>query len=226
MESYKHSCPYCGQHIEYTAGYCGKQMACPICGKPVTFPAVPPGGKGPALHIKRPEAARAAKWSFNLNDILASLRQFEHWNVVLLCLVPFIIVAALLVGASVVRKNASNEPAMPVAPPIQVDPNAWQKMTDLARADQLVQEQLGVVARARAAATAAAQIRDARHAYYQGKTLDRVTYDGVMLQLHTDEQAAANAQRALDAARQAFDNAFQNYQRLGGTVDYRRQLPQ
>ena len=47
------SCPFCGQHIEYTAGYCGKQMQCPICGQTVTFPALPPGGKsGPKLRVK------------------------------------------------------------------------------------------------------------------------------------------------------------------------------
>jgi hypothetical protein len=149
MESYKHSCPVCGQHIEYTAGYCGKQMVCPICGKTVTFPAIPPGGKGPALRIKRPEAARAAKWSFDFFGIPAFLRRFEHWNLVLVCLVPFIIVGALLAGAAVVRKHLGNEPVAPLAPLLQADTNAWQKMTDLARADQLVQGQLGAVRRAR-----------------------------------------------------------------------------
>ena len=140
MESYKHSCPFCGQHIEYTVGYCGKQMVCPICGKSVTFPAIPPGVKGPSLHINRPEAARASKWSFSISLacirlLLPSLRRFKHWNMALVCLVPFIIVGALLAGAAVVRKQFGNAPATPVAPLVQADPNAWQKMTDLARAD-------------------------------------------------------------------------------------------
>ena len=54
METYKHSCPFCGQHIEYSAWYCGKQMVCPICGKTVTFPAIPPGRKGQPVRTKIP----------------------------------------------------------------------------------------------------------------------------------------------------------------------------
>ncbi len=226
MESYKHSCPFCGQHIEYTAGYCGKQMVCPICGKTVTFPAVLPGGKGPSLHIHRPEAARAAKWSFDFFGILAPLRRFEHWNMVLVCLVPFIIVGALLAGAAVVRKQFNNAPAAPVAPLIQADPNAWQKMTDLARADQSVQEQLGAMRRAGAAVAMAERSRANLHAFYHGKTLDQATYNNVMRQRSAADQAVANAQQALASARQRFETAFQKYQQLGGTTDYRRQLPQ
>jgi hypothetical protein len=231
MESYKHSCPFCGQHIEYTVGYCGKQMVCPICGKMVTFPAVPPRGKGEGLHIKRPASAQAKKWFFdfkgiNFKGFLAPLNQFKHWNIVFVCLVPFLIVGALLVGAAELRNHFGSGPAMPDAPIVHADTGAWQKMTDLARADQLVQQRLVAVVQARAAAAAAEQTRATRHAYYHGQTLDSATYNGVMIQLHADEQAAANAQAALGNARQSFENAFQNYQRLGGTIDYRQQLPQ
>jgi hypothetical protein len=219
MESYKHSCPFCGQHIEYTAGYCGTQMACPICAKTVTFPAVPPGGKGPSLRIKRAEATRAANWSFNLDAILAALREFEHWNMVLVGLVPFIIVVALLVGAIVVKKKIGAEPAMPVAPPIQADPNAWQTMTNLARADQLVQDQLVAVSRAAGAVTLAERDRANVHAYYHEQPLGQSGYIAA-------DKALANAQAVLAAARLSFNKAFQDYQRLGGKVDYSRQLPQ
>jgi len=219
MESYKHSCPFCGQHIEYTVGYCGKQMVCPICQKTVTFPAVPPGAKGPGLRLKRAEAARAAKWSFNLKAIIAALREFEHWNMVRMALVPFIIVAGLLVGAAVVRKNAGDAPALPAAPPIQVDPNAWQNMTNLARADQLVQEKLVAVSRAVNAEAAAERNSASLHAFYHGRPADSTTYNAT-------DRAIANAQAALANARQCFNTAFQNYQKLGGTIDYRQQLPQ
>jgi hypothetical protein len=220
MESYKHSCPFCGQHIEYTVGYCGKQMACPICEKPVTFPAIPPGGgKGRSLRIKGPEAARAVKWSFNFQEILASLRQFEHWNMVLMCLVPFIIVTALLVGAAILKKKLGDEPVMPVAPVIQVDPNAWQTMTNLARADQLMQEQVGIYAQAHATVAAAERNRANLHAFYQGKAGDQTAFMAA-------DQTVANAQVTLAMARQSFNNALMNYQKLGGKVDYQRQLSQ
>ena len=225
MESYKHSCPFCGQHIEYTAGYCGKQMVCPICGQTVTFPAVPPRSKGPSLRIKRPEAARAARWSFDFFGILAPLRRFEHWNIVLVCLVPFIIVGVLLAGAGVVRKQLDNTSAAPAAPLIPADPNAWQKMTDLARADQLVQAQLGVVRKARATVATAERNRANLHAYWHvRRAANQAIYDNVMAQYKADDQAVANAHKALDSAYQCFESALRNYQQLGGTTDYRRQL--
>jgi hypothetical protein len=227
MESYKHSCPFCGQHIEYTAGYCGKQMVCPICGKTVTFPAVPPGGKGPSLRIKRPEAARAAKWPFDFFGILAPLRRFEHWNLVLVCLLPFVIVGALLAGAAAVRKHLDNAPAVPVAPLIQADPNAWQKMTDLARAEQSVQQQLGAVRKASAAVAVAEQSRANLHAYWHvRRAATQALYQSVLAQYKAKDEAVANAHKALDSARRCFESAFQKYQKLGGTTDYRRQLPQ
>jgi len=201
-------------------------MVCPICGKTVTFPAVPPGGKRQTLRTKIAAPTRTAKWSLDPKDILACLNQFKHWNTVLVCLVPFVIVGALLIGAAELRNHVGSGPVMPVAPPVHAEANAWQKMTDLARAEQLVQDKLNAVLQARAAATAAERTRDTRHAYYSGKTLDPASYNGVMLQLHADEQAANNADSYLAAVRQSFETAMQNYQRLGGTVDYRRQLPQ
>jgi hypothetical protein len=225
MDSYKHSCPFCGQHIEYTAGYCGKQMVCPICGKTITFPAVPPSSKGSSLRVGRPAAARTARWPFDFQGILVSLRRFKHWNTVLVCLVPFVIVGALLAGAAMVKKQSDNAPAAPVAAPIQADPNAWQKMTDLARAEQSVQEQLGAVRRASAAVATAEQNRATLHAFYHGRTLDRATYDTVSRQYKADDDALMNAQRALDYARRYFESAMLAYQKLGGTTDYRSQLP-
>ena len=219
MESYKHSCPFCGQHIEYTIGYCGKQMVCPICEKTVTFPAIPPGGKGASPPQKKPEASRVAQWSVKLNEVLAVLRQFQHWNVVLMCLVPFGIVAALLIGASVVRKKIGDEPAMPSAPIIQAKPNAWQSMTNLARADQLVQDQISRVNRTYGAVKAAERNRASVHAYFHDQATGQSGYVAA-------DQTLANAQAALAAARQSFNTAYQNYLQLGGKVDYQRQVPQ
>ena len=201
-------------------------MVCPICGKPVTFPAVPPGVKGPSLHIKRPAAARPSNWSFDFFGIPAFLRRFEHWNMVLVCLVPFIIVGALLAGAVVVRKQFRNAPAAPVAPLIQADPNAWRKMTDLVRAEQSVQAQLRAVVLARAAVATAERNRASLHAYWHVRRAEtQAIYEGVMAQYKAADQAVANAQMALDYARQCFDAALLKYQKLGGTTDYRRQLP-
>ena len=100
MESYKLSCPFCGQHIEYTVGYCGKQMQCPICSQTVTFPALPPGRSGPTLHVKSLERKPERKWSWKLPAALTFLLKFQHWNVVAQCAVPFLIIGVLLAGAA------------------------------------------------------------------------------------------------------------------------------
>jgi DNA-directed RNA polymerase subunit RPC12/RpoP len=42
MNGYKYACPSCGQHIEYTDGYAGQSMPCPMCRQPLVFPAVDP----------------------------------------------------------------------------------------------------------------------------------------------------------------------------------------
>jgi hypothetical protein len=223
MEAYKHSCPFCGQHIEYTVEYCGTQITCPTCGKSVTFPAIPPGGKKEAPRVKRTVAMEtAAKGSFNLQSITVYLREFEHWNVVLICLVPFVVVGGLLIGSAVLRKNAGEGPALPEAPRLQADPNAWSKMTELTKADTAVREQLGAVNRAYNAVAAAKRNVANLQIAYQGRPVDPT----VNTDLSARNSALAAAQQNLNAAQRSFDAAFGNYVKLGGTINYRAQLPQ
>jgi hypothetical protein len=218
MDSYKHSCPYCGQHIEYTVEYCGKQMACPSCGQTVVFPAVPPGGKRLPLRLKRADVARSSNW-------FSKFRDFKHWNIVLACLVPFLIVGVLLAGAAALKQQFGNAPmAAPAAAPITADPNAWQRMTDLARAEQSVQQQIVAVNRDTVAVKLQEQALRNLQIYYNGKTMDDTTRAGVQRQENAATQAVRNAQAVLGSARQYFETAFRKYQQLGGTIDYRQQL--
>lgn len=226
VESYKHSCPFCGQHIEYTAGYCGKQMTCPICSKVITFPAVPPRPKGQPPPPKPAPPSLISRLAAKLNEMLPAALEFKHWNIVLSCLIPFLIIAGLLLGARFIRKHFGEEPAAPAAPTVQAEAGAWQKLTEQGRAEQIVQEKVGEVNSAYAAMVAAQKTRDLRHAYYQGKPLDPVSAETVAKQFQADEQALATAQRNYEAKRQSFNAAYQDYQRLGGAVDYRRQLSQ
>jgi hypothetical protein len=179
-----------------------------------------------ALHIRRPEAPADSKWSFDFLRFLAPLRRYEHWNLVLICLLPFLAVGGLLVGAAVVKKQLGNALPVPMPAPIQVDTNAWQKMTDLARADQAVREKLGLV-RAASAAYAAAQEHRARlHAYWHVRTApNQAAYASVMAQYQAEDEAVGRAGQNLDAARRCFQTVFTQYQQLGGAIDYSRQLP-
>jgi hypothetical protein len=214
MESYKHSCPFCGQHIEYTAGYCGKQMQCPMCSQTVTFPALPPGRSGPTLHVKTLERKPERKWNLKLPPALAFLLRFQHWNMVVQCAVPFLIIGVLLAGAIVVKKKLGDAPATadaPAAPIVQADPEAWQKTTDLNNAELAVQARLKELNAAHAKADSAEMLRR------QVQSLDS-------FQRKSTEAQADRAQQELQAAQQRFDSANALYRQLGGTVDYHSQI--
>jgi len=215
MESYKHSYPFCGQHIEYTVGYCGKQMQCPICSQTVTFPALPPGRSGPTLHVKSLERKPERKWSWKLPAALTFLLKFQHWNVVAQCAVPFLIIGVLLAGAVFVKKKLGDAPA-PVdassAPVVQADPQAWQRTTDLNNAELAVQDRLKELNAAHAKADSAERLRR------QVQSLEP-------FQRKSTEAQAEHAQHELEAAQLRFDRAYELYRQLGGTVDYRAQAP-
>jgi hypothetical protein len=209
MESYKHSCPFCGQHIEYTAGYCGKQMQCPMCNQTVSFPALPPALKGTTLRVKSLERKPERKWK--LPPALAFLLRFQHWNVVAQCAVPFLIIAVLVVGANFVKKKFVDAPDTVAAPIVQADPDAWQKMTDLTKAEQSVKDRIKELEAAHAKADMAERLK------LQVQHLDAY-------QRKSTEEQAEQAKRELLAAKQRFDLADQLYHQLGGNVDYRAQI--
>jgi hypothetical protein len=225
MDSYKHSCPFCGQHVEYTVEYCGKQMICPFCGKLMTFPAIPPGGKRP-LRLKRAEVVQRRKWSFNLKDIMIFLREFEHWNIVWAGVVPFVIIAGLLVGAVVLKKNAGEGPAMPaIAPVVGTNPNRWQQMTNQARMEEVMQERLAAVKQSQAAVKAAQQTFNSINARYQGRALDQYAVQNQVKEVSAANKILTRAQSTFEMERSSFEAAFLEYQKMGGKMDYRSQLP-
>jgi len=218
MESYKHSCPFCGQHIEYTLEYCGKQLECPSCGKTVAFPAIPPGrGRGPtparvkALDAMRAQAKPATGWLRHVRSALGFLRNFEHWNVVWQCAVPFLVIGLLLGGAFFVKKKfgAASDPE--AAPALQADPEAWQKIADLAKADRTVRALMKEYATDQARLAA---VQKAREQMQKGEAAEK----------NSLEQQVQLAQETLTAAHKRLDAAMEKYRQLGGNVDYRSQL--
>ena len=207
--------------MEYTAPYCGKKTLCPTCGHTITFPAIPPGhgaaapATAPAPGQKpgqKPAAKAGPAGSGNTKGTGDNLRDFQHWNVVVQCAVPFLIVAALLVGAVFVKKNFGS-PATPVPElVVQPEPGAWNRMTALTKADEAVKAEIQEVTVARAL-LASAQ-----------RTQLRLQSGDPMQRKGAADQVDAK-QRLLAAAQMRFQAAFANYQRLGGKVDYRSQLP-
>ena len=194
MSAYKYSCPYCGQHIEYTDGYCGQQMACPMCQQNIVFPALPPGALKTSLRIARP-AQQAAKqgWSFNPGRMFAALRGFEHWNVVGQCLIPFFILGGALFVASQPRSKPVEQTAS--APVAAVNPSTWEKMTELAKVEETVKQRLQAVTIAYAQDARARRDRDVLEKGYGSKL----------------SEASRNRQDAICAATSSALSAARNH---------------
>jgi hypothetical protein len=114
---------------------------------------------------------------------------------------------------------SSRHPVDPVVVPIEetVDPHALEMLTDLTRADQLVRDQLAAVNRAFAICQAAEK--------KQAESRNQPRGSANPAALPAADEAARRAQQALANARKEFDKALAHYQKLGGALDYRRQLP-
>jgi len=186
-----------------------------MCGQTVTFPAIPPGGRaGPSLRVRGLEAKPERTWPWKMPAALVFLRDFRHWKVVAQCAVPFLILGGLLAGAAYVKEKLGGPSAgnaTPAVQAVQADPEAWQKMTDLNKADQAVRDRMKELA--------------AAHAYLAlTEQAGRKTQTCDPLQRKGAENEAQRAQKTVEAARQRFDAALARYQKLGGTVDYHSQL--
>jgi hypothetical protein len=201
--------------MEYTDAYSGMRMPCPKCRQLIVFPGIAAPKMTSSLRLVGAAPRPPAKSPFSFAALAAFLRRFKHWKIVGLCLVPFVLVAGALVAASF--SNRQPVAPAPSLPAVVVDPLALEKLTDLTRADQLVQQRLAAVHRAFTACQTAEQNGTALRNQHHGAASPAA--------LQASDQAAKRAQLALANARKDFDTAYAQYQRLGGAIDYRRQLP-
>ncbi|HWD21325.1 MAG TPA: hypothetical protein VHB20_18810 [Verrucomicrobiae bacterium] len=221
MEKFKYSCPGCGQCIEYTLDHCGKQFACPQCHALVTFPEAPTS----ALELTD-DQPNPGKKEFSGMAFFRKPMDFPHWKVVAACATPFFLVGGLLLGAAYMRKAAGDEkPAAPVAAVEPVSSEAWKKMTDLGQVEQVVQAQVRNIVALKMALLQAQRSHDLLHQTYHGATLEGAYADSVAHQYQEADRAITLRQEQLNTARQAFEAAYAAYQKKGGPVDYRNQLP-
>ena len=222
MESFKHSCPACGQHVEYTAGYCGRQIQCPICGGTIAFPAVPPTRAAKAVEGEPQKAVTQPPW--NLKSVYISLRNFSHWSTVWQIAVPFVIIGTLLAGAFFVKNKFADEPAAAEAPVIQAEQGGWDKMTELAHADQKMQQYIQAIVQSRKTMSAAQRNLDAAEKLFN-QTHDPDEKQAVSSTVQSARRTLTLAESNLTSLRQHFDTEFETYRKLGGTVDYRSRIP-
>jgi DNA-directed RNA polymerase subunit RPC12/RpoP len=229
MSGYKYACPYCGQHIEYTEGYAGQRMPCPMCQQSIMFPAIPSGlKKTSSLRLVRDIPKPVQQFHFSFAGLFLFLR--EHWKVIGTCLVPFAVLAGALLAASSFR-HSEPPPApapAPTATAAETTPSSETEAsstsdpppvpTDLTQASQQVQARLSAVKQASAALQAAQKNNTAIRQQYADSPAGEASEKSA-------EAACQAAQKSLTAAKTAFGAAFTNYQAIGGPIDYRRQLP-
>jgi hypothetical protein len=149
---------------------------------------------------------------------------FPHWNTVLQVLVPFVIIGVLLAAALWVKNKYSDEPASASAPVVQADSAGWDKMTKLAQADRKMQQYVQSIAqtrRALAAARAALQNEQKR----LGEARDPDERQAISSNLQSYERIADQTQNKLSGLERQFEIDYEKYRELGGTVDYRSQVP-
>lgn len=229
MDVYKLSCPRCGQHIEYTRDYCGRQVQCPSCNGNVTFPAIPPLGSGRSslrLERDRPKVKEPFRIDFAkiFGSIIAFFRTFEHWQIVAMCALPFVFIALALGVAHYVRsQDTDTRPKHPIMTEAQIAEN--QRIAELNKADAIVQDRVRNVLAAKYALDAAKAKSANWHRTYDGKQLSEGTRRAVESQFKVFEEEIATADANLNAWRRTFDTEYQKYQKLGGKIDYASQLP-
>jgi hypothetical protein len=196
-------------------------MQCPICGNTITFPAIPP--KTGVKNIAVEEVKPRAKWAWNPAAMFFYLRDFPHWKIVWQIFIPFLIIAGLLWGASIVKTKFSDD-APPPTQVYQPQPGGWDKMTALARADQKMQQCLQSLTQARAVERAATmQVAKAQQEMERARGSQE--HDIANSHLRAAERMESQAQNTFTLLRQRFDVESLEYEKLGGTVDYRSQLP-
>jgi DNA-directed RNA polymerase subunit RPC12/RpoP len=215
MSERKYACPHCSQNIAYTDDYSGMQLPCPRCQTTIIFPGLAAPRQASTLRLAGAVAPRKSRFNFSFAAIAELFGKFKHWKIAAMCAVPFAVVAGAVVAANAYNHHQTPS-AAPVPVEVQVDPKALDTLTDLTRADQVVQEKLAAVT------AAAASCKEAEHKQQIARSQHPPSSSAT---LQAADVADARAHLVLTAARKAFDAAFAQYQKLGGTVDYRAQLP-
>lgn len=227
MDIYKLSCPRCGQRIEYTRDYCGKRVQCPSCSGDVVFPAIPPGAHQP-LRLERDRPKVKARFNFDLAKILGSIatffRTFKHWQIVAMCLLPFILIVVGLAAASLVRKSdAEPKPKSSALSASEIAES--QRIEALNQIEAIVRDRVHSVWTAKTAVDNARRNSAALHSVYDGKQLSDATRRAVDARYKVADEEIETAEAAMNGWKNAFETEYGKYQKLGGKTDYRSQLP-
>jgi hypothetical protein len=157
-------------------------------------------------------------------DLLSFLRTFEHWQIVAMCMLPFVLIAVGLATASFVRKHDSQaKPTDTVLSTTQTAEN--ERIAALNQAELVVQDRVKSIWTAKSALDAATRKRTVLHSTYDGKQLGPAMRNAVDAQYKVADEEVLAAEANLNGWRKTFDSVYETFQKYGGKVDYTSQLP-
>jgi hypothetical protein len=197
-------------------------MQCPICGNTITFPAVPPTKGGKIIADETPKPRR--KWNGNIGGIFVYLRDYPHWDTVGQIMVPFVIIGALLAGALWVKNKFTEEPASGPAPIVQGEGGGWDKMTEMARVDQRMQQYVQSIILTKKAVTSASRALEAEQKRL-AEARDPDEKQAISANVQSYERALNQTQNKLSSLQQHFQTDYEKYRNMGGTIDYISRVP-
>lgn len=117
MNSHKYACPSCGQNLEYSDEYSGKQMPCPACHHDLRFPGLAPVAMQSSLRLARDIPQPGRKPRLNFFAMLGWLRYFINQKAVAICLLSVLFIGGGLLASS----RVLHHPAPPVVARAVVD---------------------------------------------------------------------------------------------------------
>jgi hypothetical protein len=221
-EKLKHTCPACGQPIEYTIDDSGQQIDCPSCQKPVLLPAAIGAAAARKTQLQKNQIRRESPNAKKPVPGFASTRkviEFQYWKVVGICLVPFLIIGGLLYGAAYLRKASANDTVeIPKAITTPVAGDGWKKMTEMAQVEGAIKSQIQQTRELKQIL----QVENAQMQQYQNNSANA----SLMQQQKEDLSKKMEAQQnQVNALHTAFYQTMDLYRKMGGTIDYNSQFP-
>lgn len=100
MSSAKYACPFCGQHIEYTEEYRGRQAPCPACQRTILFPGLAAPLMKSTLRLERDIPKPAQKPGSIFARLLSHLRRLMNRKPVAIGLLSLLFAGSALLAYS------------------------------------------------------------------------------------------------------------------------------
>ncbi len=217
MSDFKFTCPNCNQHIAGDEALRGQKIQCPGCDHSITVPR-PFSDDPPAVEAEVQETAVETFGAVSPKTFFEVVR-----SLALSALIWVVAVTAAVVICWQFAKHKGEETARAKAAEERAAREAALKplSPELQQADKIVRDHVFEVYTAVGNYRKAVKDRDDIHRSLRGATPNA----DMATKIIAADTAIDTASTTMSAAYKGLDAAIAEYKKLGGTVDYRRQVP-